>query len=113
MKQNHSVTGVVFCCISRVSRIYLVYSIRHERKVDEVAQPRPFKCRLGLHDWFGDGGLFTRVERCRNCPAVSSPEDAAEVARERALWSRHSRPGIKPAEQLKLVVRDFDLGISP
>lgn len=47
---------------------------------------KPFICRLGLHQWYGDSAIFSSVDRCSRCLAVKDEDAAKRLDQERQLW---------------------------
>lgn len=68
-------------------------------------------CKLGIHQWFTDGAMFSSVRRCNLCPAVDNERDAAELCRERGLWEQYG--DLDAEAQWAAVAKGFATGEVP
>lgn len=63
---------------------------------------RPFLCRIGLHQWYIDGAMFTRADRCNNCDEWKHPVEGRRVELERDAWEQ-AVPGESMEEGMQRV----------
>ena len=48
--------------------------------------PKPLKCRLGLHEWSTERAKFNRADQCRNCHVYNGETAGERLNYERRLW---------------------------